>query len=185
MLVPTRWLFFIFFFPILSFAQVQKHPSLLEGHVFLNRFQQAQANEKTLYNPGIGITYIHGCTRRLDWLAGFDGSFTDAVVKMSASDQKKLLQEWKGSLRWRMAKWNNQPFHPYITASAGITLFSGKANALVAPGLGLQAKIKSLYFFLNAEYKTAVTKELIDHWCFNVGIGGLLSRKQTSILPKQ
>jgi OmpA-OmpF porin, OOP family len=183
--VPIFFLFFLFHAVSFGQPKTEKHPSVLDIHFFLNDFKTRQIVARPGdMDPGIGVTYIKGLGKQIDWMFTLNGSFPDSAVKGKTDHQKSLLTEAQSAIRARLIK-GLRSVQPFLSAGMGFTAYDKNYDVFFAPGAGLQIQYKSIYFLFNLQYHAAVTSRLNDHFYYSLGIGGELSHHQTKTKPKR
>lgn len=165
-----------------SFAQT-KHPAILEVHYFGSDFKRRTILSQDAV-PGLGLTFIKGFRKGLDWVFTADGSFPDSASKGKTDKQKNLLLEFQAALR-AQGQVQTLPMHLFVSAGPGIATYAGNVNLFLAPGAGVQLHWKSIYFITNLQYRIAITGKLNSHTFYSMGIGSILSRQRNKPAPRQ
>ncbi|MBD0294206.1 MAG: OmpA family protein, partial [Flavisolibacter sp.] len=175
--------FFVFFLLhcLLVYSQTEytKHPSVLTIHYFRNDFKSTfpSAYFKEM-EPGIGMSFIKGINRRLDWVVSANGSFPDSALKNNTpSSDKALLMETDMALKARMFT-VEKPLQPYATIGFGNSAYKNHFSFFMAPGVGLQFNYSEIYFLFNTQYRIPLTQNLSKHFTYSIGIGGVMSKKK-------
>lgn len=176
---PVRYSVLFFLFPIVSFGQnnTYKHPTLLGVHFLINDFGlQAPWLPTPNRDAGIGVSYLKGINRFLDWTIHVNASFSDSAIKqVNSIKEKRLLISSDFSLRGTVLD-RHQWFHPYLLAGVGISTYAEKVSTYSLFGPGLQVNYKEVYLLTNAQYRLPVNGPVNKHFYYNIGISGIIGK---------
>jgi OmpA-OmpF porin, OOP family len=164
-------------------APTTKNPAILEVHYFGSDFKTRSILSGNM-DPGLGITFIKGFRKGLDWMFTTDGSFPDSATKGKTDGQKNFLLEIQAALR-AYVQVKPLPLHFFVSAGPGVSTYAGNVDVFLAPGAGVQANWKSIYFLANIQYRAALTDGLNSHTFYSFGIGSVLSRQRNKPVPRQ
>lgn len=170
-------------------AQVtqEKKPATLEFHVFYNDFNTAQLIRTSSLNNvlknhlwskigdlqmGIGLNYLKGIHKKIDFIASVDGSFTDYLFKDgSTNGSSKFLFDTNIGLNLKLLT-DNYTVVPYVSGGIGFSAYQGKTGFYVPIGAGLQFNLfNEAFVFTNLQYRRALSANVNDNFYYAVGIG--------------
>ena len=180
-------------------AQVtsEKKPSTLAFHVFYNDFNTAQlirtsSLKNVLKNHlwtkigamqmGLGINYLKGIHKKIDFIASIDGSWTDYLFKDGTTNgSSQFLFDTNVGLNLKLLT-DRHTLVPYLSSGIGFSAYQGKTGFYVPVGAGLQFNVfNEAFIFTNIQYRRALSTNVNDHFYYAIGIG--LSIGKTKIEP--
>ena len=164
-------------------------------------FQTAQDLKNTSFNqvmkdkqwyktgrmsPGLALSYFHGLTDHLDFMARLGGTFVNyPVPDKPQSGNDKLLAELDANVNAKLLS-DKYWVSPYLTAGIGASQWGGYWGAYVPLGVGLQVNLLDQAFInLNAQYRVAVTSATTaNHLFYSLGVAGsLFEKKEPKVIP--
>jgi len=180
-------------------AQVipEKKPSTLAFHVFYNDFNTTQlirtsSLKNVLKNHlwtkigamqmGLGINYLKGIHKKVDFIASIDGSWTDYLFKDGTTNgSSQFLFDTNVGLNLKLLT-DRHTLVPYLSSGIGFSAYQGKTGFYVPVGAGLQFNVfNEAFIFTNVQYRRALSTNVNDHFYYAIGVG--LSIGKTKIEP--
>ena len=173
-------------------APAQKKPSLFGIAFNLTDFNALKNSNIPgtlgLKNKGAGVSlyYWKGLAPFIDFSTRLNGIFYNYSALYSGTPGKTEIGiELEPTINIRPVKDENI-FAPFLTAGAGVGLYSNHPGAYVPLGAGIQLNASSVtYFFLQAQYKWSITPKVLGNNLFYaVGFAqNIGSKKSKTMLP--
>ena len=136
--------------------------------------------------PGLAVSYFHGLTNHLDFMARVGGTFVSyPVPDKPVSSTQKMLLEMDANVNAKMLS-DKYWVTPYLTAGVGASQWKGYWGAYVPLGWGLQVNLfDKAYINLNVQYRVAVTTSTTaNHLFYSFGFAGsLFDKKEPAVIP--
>lgn len=158
-----------------TFVPGQKKPELFGIAFTLTDFNTpknfGKSNATSLkikdMSAGASLYYWKGLTPFIDFTARLNGIFHDYAADFSnQTATTEIGLELEPSVSIRPLKDENV-WAPFLTAGAGFGVYSGRMGAYIPLGAGLQLNASNTtYFFLQAQYKWAITSKVFDNNLF-------------------
>lgn len=160
------------------FGFSQEIPTLLGARVNLFNFPKKGAGligEKT--TTGAGLSFVKGINKNLDWQLSLDFAFTDSLNGQKLKE-KRMINEADISLIWLLTG-RNSKVQPFLSAGAGLGLFSSQTSLVFPAGLGFRYRVlKESYLILQGQYRTTIGNTIPDHFLFGIGFYGQIHSKK-------
>lgn len=138
--------------------------------------------------PGLGVTYMHGLTEKIDFAANLGGSFLkypfSTTSGVTAPNDSKFLLELDANANFKLLP-DKYVLVPYLSFGVGASMFNGSYFAAYAPmGLGLQVALGE-GTFLNSRfvYNAMVSSLSINHFNYTIGLLSPLKEKKELVAP--
>ena len=158
------------------FVKGQKKPALFGLAFNLSDFNApknfgSNSNGKSLsikdMSQGFSLYYWKGLTPAIDLSVKLNGIFHDySALYYGIPGKTEIGLELEPTVNIRPIKDENL-WAPFLTAGVGMGLYTNHIGAYVPLGLGLQLNASSTtYFFLQAQYKVAITTKVLDNNLF-------------------
>lgn len=129
-------------------------------------------------SAGLSVSYWKGLTSKIDVSSKLNVVFHDYALRYNGKSGKTEMGiELEPTINIRPIKDENL-WAPFLTAGAGIGLYTGRFGAYVPLGVGLQLNASSnTYFFLQGQYKVSLTKDVMpDNVFYSIGFAQNISR---------
>ncbi|WP_295796773.1 OmpA family protein [Mucilaginibacter sp.] len=173
-----------------------RKPSTFVFHMFYNDFKTAQQLRTSSFKnlkwssigdmqTGFGVNYLKGITRKIDFAATLDGSYTDYLYKNGTTNgSSEFLLDANAGLNVKLLT-DRHPVVPYVFAGAGFSIYKGKSGLYAPVGIGLQFNFFNEAFVLaNMQYRTALLPAVNNHFQYSIGIGASFGKKKSKpVLP--
>ena len=116
---------------------------------------------------GISVSYWKGINSKIDFHARLNGIFHDYRVKFQGQPANTEIGiELEPTINVRPIKDANI-WNPFLTAGAGLGLYTNKIGAYIPMGGGIQFNASNTtYFFIQANYKLSLTKDVVGNNMF-------------------
>lgn len=162
-------------FVLNDYLTAQRIRSRSLGYVIGHK-QRAKFNEMS---PGLGITYFKGLQNHVDFAGTFSGSFVDDALPNKPSSSSGFLGEADASVNLKMFT-DEYIFTPYLSVGVGASKYRSYYGAFLPLGGGLKLNLfDEAAIFVNAQYRVPVTTETSTyHFFYNIGISGIIGKKQ-------
>lgn len=134
---------------------------------------------------GLGFTYHKGITKKVDFSASVDGSFTDYLYKSGLTNgSSQFLLDVQTAVNIKLLT-DAYTIVPYLSGGAGVQLYKGKAGIYIPAGVGLQFNFfKEAMVFTNAQYRISTSANTNYHFYYSVGIGSKIGiKKKEKLIP--
>lgn len=169
-----------------GFVPGQKKPALFGIGFNLSDFNAPKnfknSNATTLpiadMSPGVSVFYLQGLTPFIDFSAKLNGVFHDySAIYSGITGKTEIGLEVEPSINIRPIKDENL-WAPFLSVGLGAGLYTNKIGAYIPIGGGIQLNAGSTtYFFLQAQYKWAVTTKVLGNNLFySIGFAQNISR---------
>lgn len=118
-------------------------------------------------SKGLSFTYWKGLTDKVDLSAKLNGIFHDySAVYYGTTGKTEIGLELEPTINVRPFKDDNM-WAPFLTVGAGVGLYTNHIGAYVPLGGGIQLNASNTtYFFLQAQYKVSLTKDVLGNSLF-------------------
>lgn len=158
-----------------DFSTASKIRSSSLSNVLQNKLWSALNNMQM----GLGFTYHKGITRKLDFAAAIDGSFTDYLYKSgSTNGSSQFLLDLQTAVNIKLLT-DAHTIVPYFTSGVGMQVYKGKVGMYIPAGVGVQFNIlNEAMVFTNAQYRIATDANTNYHFYYSVGIGSKIGLKR-------
>ncbi len=158
------------------FVKGQKKPALFGLAFNLSDFNAPNnfgsgSNGKSLsikdMSQGFSLYYWKGLTPAIDLSVKLNGIFHDySALYYGIPGKTEIGLELEPTVNIRPIKDENL-WAPFLTAGVGMGLYTNHIGAYLPLGVGLQLNAGSTtYFFLQAQYKVALTPKVLDNNLF-------------------
>ena len=120
---------------------------------------------------GIGLSYWKGITSKIDFSMKLNGMFYDYAAKQYGQTGKtEIGLELEPTINVRPFSDANS-WAPFLTAGAGIGMYTNHIGGYVPLGGGLQLNVGgTTYLIAQAQYRISLTKKVIpDHLFYSFG----------------
>lgn len=190
-----------------TFAQKQKpkrnmnFPSAKKGQLFgvnllLADYQGAKAFN-VLQNGGnntrikemamgFGLSYWKGLTNKIDFSMKLNGLFYDySALYYGVTGKTEVGLEFEPSINIRPINDDNI-WNPFLTAGAGVGLYTNHLGGYIPLGAGLQLNGKGFsYLFVQAQYRISLTKKVFpDHLFYSLGFAQNIDKEKPVVVPQ-
>jgi len=169
-------------------------PSTLVFHVFYDDFKTAQQiRTSSLKNVldnhlwskfgemqmGLGVNYLKGLNKNIDFIATLDGSSTDYLYKNGTTNgSSAFLLDANAAVNLKMLT-DRHKIVPYLSGGGGFSLYQGKTGFYLPVGAGIQFHIyNSAFVFTEVQYRNALTSQVNNHFQYNIGVGASLGKRK-------
>lgn len=180
---------------VLGFAQNAhpvKKPHTFGVHFLMNDFVSAQRIENNSFggvlsgndwaqfkemSAGLGVSYMKGLTRHIDFAAFMSGSFVEYPYPDKApATNADFLLEIDANINAKLLP-DNYILVPYISAGVGLSAFKLEDfGAFIPLGTGLQVNLgnRQSFLFLQAQYRVGITDLAANHFIYSIGFAAPL-----------
>jgi len=132
-------------------------------------------------SPSFGLTFWNGITNNLDYAVNINSSSVDYPFKNRPTVGSKLLTELDVTLNAKMLP-DNYTVVPYVTAGAGISVFSGYWGTYIPVGTGLQFNLANETFIhLQAQYRMGISDNTNYHFYWGLGFTSNIGAKKEPV----
>ncbi len=169
-------------------------PSTLVFHVFYDDFKTAQQiRTSSLKNVldnhlwskfgemqmGLGVNYLKGLNKNLDFIATLNGSSTDYLYKNGTTNgSSAFLLDANAAVNLKMLT-DRHKIVPYLSGGGGFSLYQGKTGFYLPVGAGIQFHIyNSAFVFTEVQYRNALTSQVNNHFQYDIGVGASLGKRK-------
>jgi OmpA-OmpF porin, OOP family len=136
-------------------------------------------------SKGISFSYWKGLTSKIDFSTKLNAMFHNYnLIHNGLSNKTEIGLELEPTINIRPVN-DNAKLAPFLTTGVGVGYYTGNFGAYVPAGVGLQLNWSSVtYMFIQAQYKFALTKDVVDDNLFySIGLAQNISKERVVIAP--
>ncbi len=137
-------------------------------------------------NPGLGLSYIQGMSKKLDMSINLSGSFVDYEVPNSVNAYRKEQFFLEGAATANLKLLSDRYIiNPFLTAGIGAHSYRKSFGAFLPLGVGMQIKIvPGVFAMANMQYRVPVTDKAVYHLYHSFGlVGAVKDRAPVVVAP--
>jgi len=168
-----------------SFGQHTRyvHPSSIEVFFSFSDFRNnVPFSSFSKGYGGLGVGFIRGIGKRLDWRMAVNFLYADSVRKTTAKlPSKELMMSVEASVRWRLLQ-PSGTFQPFIGSGPGITLIRSYLGIYLQAGTGMQINIsEEVSGIVRIQRRFGLNNNIAHHNFYSIGLAGNIGRRTRKI----